>query len=264
MRPNTRPIQIDRKEIDDACKVLTEYAAENCAYHAGNFQDRRGHRVPYQDMTLGIFKGIPGAERMILAAVKAGFTRPADQTTKLLRVVLFVDVTKRGGRWDTVDGAYIPKEKHITLELSPDMPMSVMIKEPWRVANLIRPRLMHEVTHALDPKLTPASKYVRAESRERLLKKHGLHKAMAVSDAQWGQYVNQPDEVRAFMQECAVDCIDIFEAQPSLAELGAGRAIPFALELSPSWRDWGPLLTRANKELVLKGVTRALQDADLI
>lgn len=77
-------------------------------------------------------------------------------------------------------------------------------------------------------------------------------------------YYNQPSEVRAFMQQVAEEALeyadDVGQMDPFLLHLDSGF-IERALEKSPTWERVRRHLNRKNTQLMLKGVTRALQDA---
>lgn len=77
-------------------------------------------------------------------------------------------------------------------------------------------------------------------------------------------YYNLPTEVRAFMQQIADEVIDYAEEigkdDPFFLYLDRGF-VERALESSGTWERIRKFLNRKNEQLILKGVTRALQDA---
>lgn len=76
-------------------------------------------------------------------------------------------------------------------------------------------------------------------------------------------YYNRPSEVRAFMQQVADEVIEYAEEvgkdDPFFLYLNT-RFVERALEKSPTWERIREALNPQNTRLVLRGVTRALQD----
>jgi hypothetical protein len=80
-------------------------------------------------------------------------------------------------------------------------------------------------------------------------------------------YHNRPTEVRAFMQQIADEALTDAHAQgkDDGGWLFTGRGptsefIDSLLDRSPTWERIGSTLNRRNQQLILKGVTRAIQD----
>jgi hypothetical protein len=75
------------------------------------------------------------------------------------------------------------------------------------------------------------------------------------------RYYNQPEEVKAYMQQIADHVQDIAPAhRAKLVAWGTSRAVTFLLKQSNTWNEIQKYLTPKNRKKIKKGVVTVLQD----
>jgi len=109
--------------------------------------------------------------------------------------------------------------------------------------------LTHEVTHAAEVIFGwKSNKGTKLQDGETVVEHRG-------------KYINDPMEVRAFMQQ-VVD--EVLRYVRKLASLPEKKRLTTALRLSTTWSLLKDDLTQRNKKLILKAVYTALQDEGLL
>lgn len=112
-------------------------------------------------------------------------------------------------------------------------------------AKQIYKALIHEITHA-------AEKF----------KGRGVGLDMGVDEARDNDaYYNDPEEVRAYMQEVVDQTEEFFKHVGKLTEkFGPGKGFEYLLQFSTTWKEVSPHWTEPNKRKVIQAVVKAYQD----
>lgn len=114
--------------------------------------------------------------------------------------------------------------------------------------------LIHEFTHFKDK--------LGKLGYRKTIKKMGPVLPTLGDDLDESAYYNDPDEVRAHMQEIVEQVLALASSVRTLFD--PNKTVRIALSNSQLWRDVSPHLTAKNKKIIMKAVYTALQDAGLL
>jgi hypothetical protein len=104
--------------------------------------------------------------------------------------------------------------------------------------------LLHELTHQADVYARPlgsTSTEVKTEGEVDLV-----------------GYYNHPSEVRAYMREVVEEVLDVYPKMMKVFD--KGKSFKYSLRMSETWQRIESHLTKGNRELILKGVYRSIED----
>jgi len=104
--------------------------------------------------------------------------------------------------------------------------------------------LLHELSHQADIYVRPST-----ETHDRILSESEL-------DLQ--KYYNHPSEVRSYMREIVEQVL--FLIPKLIHHFSLNKSIRYGLRESETWKRVLPHLTEQNKDLILKGVYRSVED----
>lgn len=162
-----------------------------------------------------------------------------------------VQIQSKPGQQLVHSGVYMKSEDQfweeigeVTIWLASQAPASMFLEKRHEVADRVASILIHEVTHAMD-----------------------YFDNLKVEDVEdtdnYGAYVNQPHEIRAFARQI----VDQVEKAFRILRLTNRKNMPQGhklieqmLEKSPQWKRLEPHLTRKNQQLIMQIVVRELRD----
>jgi hypothetical protein len=110
--------------------------------------------------------------------------------------------------------------------------------------------LLHEVTHSADRIFKRRLEYSPSEVIEK-------------GEAAWGPYVNDAQEVRAFMQQIVDEVVSAAGKIADYAKTNE-KLVDLSLKLSTTWKLIEKHLNSRNKKLILKAVYDALDRAEML
>ena len=115
--------------------------------------------------------------------------------------------------------------------------------------------LIHEFTHLKD-------KIGDSDGYRKVLKDRGTTLPTFGDDLDGDTYFNDPAEVRSHMQEIVHEVLEM--ASKIRPHYDANKALLVSLKNSATWQQISPHLTVKNKNLIMKAVYTAIQDAGLL
>lgn len=143
-----------------------------------------------------------------------------------------------------MNGAITPKDYLSTRRLQPLHECTYETCLPYGLFSI----LIHEATHAVDLSLKEIE-YSPSDVIEQ-------------GEKAWGPYVNDPNEVRAFMQQVVDEVVR--SAGKIKSHFSGQKLVEVALKMSTTWSLVGKHLNPSNKAKILKAVYLGLDEAGLV
>lgn len=216
--------------------VAIKRFATDLAKQAIETIERRAQHAPEDPIGKGTFaknyltiKNVKGRSREIPVTIES---KPGNQLV-------------HSGVYMKTEDQFWEEIGEVTIWLASQAPAHLFLEKRHEVADRVASVLIHEVTHAMDY-------FDNLREVEDIENTHN-----------YGAYVNQPHEVRAFARQI----VDQVERAFRVLRLTNRKNMPKGhklieqlLEKSPQWKRLEPYLTRKNQQLIIQIVVRELRD----
>jgi hypothetical protein len=252
----TRPIWLDKQEVVSFVGRLTDEIVQWAKRQPQDEPIGNAKGIAHDQLYIDEADGRSGvridvyvearASKAAFAAVLSGQARGSEVTLFLNGAMKARELTPewssdRSNIWDNTRGRLQPLHscRYITC-----LPFGLYST------------LIHELTHAADSRFIKDLTYSPSEVREK-------------GEAAWGSYVNDPAEVRAFMQEIVDDAVhtaknDMLRSHAAKKPNPNQAIVDLALKLSTTWKLIEGHLTTANRTKMLKAVYDGLERHGLL
>ena len=151
----------------------------------------------------------------------------------------------------------------VMMFLNGDVTIKDLIRGRAVLESSMRLSLLHELTHVID-KHQESGQGARADYLKRPVT---VMELVRDEDVDFEKYLNNPMEVRAFMQEVATEVIDELNRKSDAKRLvytNDGKMILDAISWSDVWSRISPRLMAENRKKILQGVYREVVDSGLL